>query len=369
VLGGQIVNIYVGSKQEKFCVHRRLLCEKSPYFERALNGSREIFAGVFRYQMEADNDAFAQLIEWLYKGTVTAPPARLPGAVVRVYIRGLINLYILAEGLEIKDLADDIVESLGSCYSLMGYLPSKDEIEMVFGVKKGASTLRRYMTAAYHFTLVACCHSANDGVYAPTTEELWKLARDHEDLGKALFKGLRKDAPEPEDPRSALICSYHNHDNQSPCAAREKRFNGEIVKGLDIAHAIPESLLPPAPKVNFPDGPNTYKALSNLPKQPDSRGVSHNGQKESSGSSQTMINETDWQNRINSLTGRKSPSQTSHGSESSRTWPDRDARGTSSANVLKPYPVSNKRGRPNSDRLEEDISAGKRTRGGVRPTR
>jgi hypothetical protein len=368
VLGGQIVNIYVGSKQEKFCVHRRLLCGKSPYFERALNGSREIFAGVFRYQMEADNDAFTQLIEWLYKGTVTAPPAKPPGAVVGVYIRGLINLYILAEELEIKDLADDVVESLGICYSLMGSLPSKDEIEMVFRATRRTSTLRRYMTTAYHFTLVACCHATNDEVYAPSTEELWKLAKDHDDLGKDVFKGLRKGAPEPEDPRSALICNYHNHDNQSPCAARGKRFNGGIVMSLGTTHAIPESLPPPTPKIKFPDGPNTYKALSNLPKQPDNRGDSHNGQKESSGSSQTMINEVDWQNRINNLMGRKSPSQTSHGSESSRAGPDRNGRETSSA-ILGPYPVSNKRGRPNSDRLEEDIPAGKRTRGGVRPTR
>jgi hypothetical protein len=228
------------------------LCAKSPFFQQILKDSKEIYPGVLRYEMDANIDAFSLVVEWLYRGSIShGRPATSLTTLhpARFVIRTRIDLYMLAEDLEIKDLADKAMEDLGVYYSLNNLLPSMNEFDLVFMTARTGSAIHKYMTKALHFTLVGCPHTEITGNYIgehdATTTELWHLISSYERLGMYIIRRMREGQPAAEKPCSAFICSYHNHGPDYPCKLRGKRFR-DFKEPPSIAKV--HALESPAPK-------------------------------------------------------------------------------------------------------------------------
>lgn len=238
--------------------------------------------------MDADIDAFSLVVEWLYRGSIKCLTAELSLPLARAFIKTQIDLYLLAEELEINGLTDVVMGSIGKCYYLKRLYPLKVEIDPVFTHTKTGSPLRNYMTDAFRFTLLNFANSENHIFDRPTTAELWEIAKTHDELGKAVFYSLRKGEPEPKNPHGMRICCYHHHGSDDPCPVRGQHFNDKIEPSVDKTRPIDspasKSSLP-VPKVNQPDSPTVATpittpsnvALSHPSKQEDGRSRASNG--------------------------------------------------------------------------------------------
>lgn len=125
MLAGGIVHLAVGKEEVPYDAHIELLCSKSQFFDRALNGNNYTFTHncpsaehhtIGRF-VEADTkyiplpddcpDAFADLLSWVYSGNVSLE-ARLPpspdGPPPTWF--DLCKLWILADKYEVRFLPD-----------------------------------------------------------------------------------------------------------------------------------------------------------------------------------------------------------------------------------------------------------------------
>jgi hypothetical protein len=71
MLGSELVTIHVGSKRKPFSVHKKHLCDRSPYFARAFTRNFKEKAGVTDLPDE-DPRTFELLINYIYQDTVPA---------------------------------------------------------------------------------------------------------------------------------------------------------------------------------------------------------------------------------------------------------------------------------------------------------
>jgi hypothetical protein len=65
-LGTQIVTIHVGSKRKAFAVHKKLICDRSEFFDKAFNSGFKESEG-FMYLLGDDPTAFNLLINFIYQ--------------------------------------------------------------------------------------------------------------------------------------------------------------------------------------------------------------------------------------------------------------------------------------------------------------
>lgn len=62
----------VGPKKTRFVVHKRQLCELSPFFEAAFNGKFQEKAGTMDL-VDDDVHAFEHFVQWVYERNVGIP--------------------------------------------------------------------------------------------------------------------------------------------------------------------------------------------------------------------------------------------------------------------------------------------------------
>lgn len=73
-LGTEIVTIYVGPKRKSFSIHKKLLCSRSEYFDKAFNGGFKESDGTM-YLPEDDPEAFDALVVYIYQNRLLNFPS------------------------------------------------------------------------------------------------------------------------------------------------------------------------------------------------------------------------------------------------------------------------------------------------------
>ncbi len=108
MLGSEIVTIYLDSKRKKITVHRKLLCDKSSFFDKDFNGPfPEVREGIM-YLPEDNMNTVGLLVDFIYRGRFTKILEDWPGRV-------LSKLYYFAEKLCMGGLIDRIDEIKSDC--------------------------------------------------------------------------------------------------------------------------------------------------------------------------------------------------------------------------------------------------------------
>lgn len=144
----------VGPKKTRFDVHKRQLCETSPFFEAAFNGNFREKAGTMNL-VEDDVQAFEHFVRWVYERDMDI---LLEGDKDHLLarMRELIEVYVLADKYDIPALKNHIIQILfdavkhGSDKKLHGLrLPLLEDVQYIYANTARGSTLRKFVIACF----------------------------------------------------------------------------------------------------------------------------------------------------------------------------------------------------------------------------
>lgn len=112
-LYNQFVHVKVGTDKKTFIIHKGLLCQKSAYFNAALNGSfEEALAGEIDLP-EEEPEIFEIVYHWLYSDKLTETE---DGRDVTCSSDTLIDLYIFGEKYAMPSLCNKAIDGIISEY-------------------------------------------------------------------------------------------------------------------------------------------------------------------------------------------------------------------------------------------------------------
>ncbi|KAL8781085.1 MAG: hypothetical protein Q9213_006167 [Squamulea squamosa] len=160
--GNPIVTLLIGPDSLPFHVHKDLLCEKSPFFAAAFNGSFQESSGSIELKEDRVDDIEC-IIHWLYRRSFTATTILDKVDVDRHYER-LTRLYTTADRFDIAKFKNVIMKTLISRITdpkrnirdtVSGHTmcPPWPSIAYVYASTARGSPMRRFMAA--------CTMSAN----------------------------------------------------------------------------------------------------------------------------------------------------------------------------------------------------------------
>ncbi|KAG4437857.1 hypothetical protein IFR05_006659 [Cadophora sp. M221] len=153
-LGTEIVTIHVGPEKKVFSIHKKLLCNRSEYFDKAFNGGFKESDGTM-YLPEDHLEAFDALVVYIYQN-------RLPNFPRENFTRGwegcesyadiLEKLFYLAEKYCMNVLGNRIMDTLQGMQLKYGRVPSCSRIKQHYQNTSSTSKIRLYSaaTACYH---------------------------------------------------------------------------------------------------------------------------------------------------------------------------------------------------------------------------
>ncbi|KAL8655441.1 MAG: hypothetical protein Q9210_000876 [Variospora velana] len=149
-----IVVLTVGAKRTRFDVHKRQLCEASPFFEVAFTGSFREQAGSM--ELLEENDAvFENFIQWVYQRKLNFIWPEDKKVSMELY-QNLVSLYILADKYNIDLLMDQIMHTLFDAVKHHTQQPTRclrcpplTVVECVYVHSAQGSKLRLFVTACY----------------------------------------------------------------------------------------------------------------------------------------------------------------------------------------------------------------------------
>ncbi|KAF7504274.1 hypothetical protein GJ744_002532 [Endocarpon pusillum] len=148
----ETVKVFVGHEEKAFIIHKRLVCQASPYFKTALNGNfEESVHGELRLQ-EQEPELFNCFVEWVYSRNVDSfnlcGEQRHDSEVWTEFSK----LYLLSKYLQCPAFGNCLLDTVPviSTPGLRKYtLPDVGIVKMVYENTVGQCGIRRYFTAAF----------------------------------------------------------------------------------------------------------------------------------------------------------------------------------------------------------------------------
>ena len=219
-MNDDMVDIYVGTSRRKFRLHRDLLCERSEFFEAALEGhSKEAEAQELTLPEDSVENS-ERLVCWLYG----APLMSIPLVPSEDDFSANVNLFILARELCLEHLQNETVDQILRYYRLV--LPEVDAhtTHLLCENTSAEDPLRRLFIHCAAWTAVFNAVHNEDTAFESGSEYLLEgggeIAIDFAS-SLAQFYAISKGDPEKLasiDPRRNSNCSYHVHDSTPACS-------------------------------------------------------------------------------------------------------------------------------------------------------
>ncbi|TVY93102.1 hypothetical protein LAWI1_G001595 [Lachnellula willkommii] len=214
-MGTEMVNIYVGEGDDKehFHVHKELLCNKIPYFEKMFKGGfQEATTNEARFP-EDNPESFDLLLGWVYEGSLPPLeylPNKSEGDII-VVPWNCRELYALCDKLCIPELMDKVMDMYRKFNLDSNTSPSIKSIEGIYSITSFGSVFRRYVATSFSRAITT------------RTEESWKIEELAElmvkvpDLARDVARIMREAGGKVEDPRKKPNCDFHTHQKDIPC--------------------------------------------------------------------------------------------------------------------------------------------------------
>ena len=146
------MKVFIGHEEKAFVIHKRLVCQVSPYFKAALNGSfEESVDGELRLH-EQEPELFNCFVEWVYSGNVEL--SKLCGKQhhdSEVWTK-FSKLYLLSKYLQCSAFGNRLLDSAPviSILDQQKYtLPDAGIVKMVYENTVGQCGIRRYLAATF----------------------------------------------------------------------------------------------------------------------------------------------------------------------------------------------------------------------------
>lgn len=223
-MGADTVDIYVGSEEHHFRVHKDILCKKVPYFDKMFNSGFSEAASSSATFPEDYADSFDVLLGWVYYGqlreltilTKNSPQTEDgDGSVKTSWCPS--EAHCLAEKLCLPHLQDTVMNASIAFYKSENCIPSRASMRFAYKRTSEKSPLRRLMVR--YFTWVLAQEEEN-GHYQ--ISGLRSLLQESDDMNKDFLALLRIEvfgsSGAPQKPTSMDICMFHCHGKDEPCA-------------------------------------------------------------------------------------------------------------------------------------------------------
>ncbi|CZT00567.1 uncharacterized protein RCO7_03012 [Rhynchosporium graminicola] len=214
--GSEIVKISVDrkSKKQEFHIHKNLLCQKAPVFDRMFSSN---FAEGQKGEAELPEDdpqAFDAFAAWLYCDAVATLVNENEG-VDRRYIQ----LFIFAEKYGIIRLADNTMDAFLKNQTIIKTRPGPESSAMAYEGTYVGSKLRLYVARCWAYAVLQqeteVWTSASLVPIGDKAQELLlhglKLLRNLNKVKNSAGKKLIKN------PKLAAPCDYHQHGKDEVC--------------------------------------------------------------------------------------------------------------------------------------------------------
>ncbi|KAL8890571.1 MAG: hypothetical protein Q9215_002289 [Flavoplaca cf. flavocitrina] len=155
------VVVKVGPKKIRFDVHKRQLCDLSPFFQAAFNGDFQENSGTM-HLVEDDVQAFEHFVRWVYERRIDISldiPSEMSSKddkddLLMARMRQMFDLYILADKYDVPILKDAIMVTLfdavkeGTDEALHCLrIPTFGDIQHIYANTAQRSTLQKFVTA------------------------------------------------------------------------------------------------------------------------------------------------------------------------------------------------------------------------------
>lgn len=146
------IHVTVGSKKASFNVHKRFVCNASPFFQSACNSLFKEAMDKEVYLPKADPEAFDIFMGWLYMGNVKFPTCPIDKTSVLesgAYWLSIANTYLLASYLQCTAFGNALLDSVSRIIrdQQVTILPSPEVINLVYESTISDCGLRRLFIA------------------------------------------------------------------------------------------------------------------------------------------------------------------------------------------------------------------------------
>ena len=207
-----MVDIFVGAEQEKFHLHRDLLCERSQFFQASFVGH---FKEAKAQELELPEDnvvSFELLVGWLYGGSLIRITSEdeLPA---------YLDLVILAQKLCLEQLQNETMDHILRFYRTSSWKVAAHTIRSVYENTLAGDPLRRLILGCLSWTVVF----KETTVLDSETQELLRgggeIAVDFTSMLATYYVRTKRNFAyiKQIDPRRESNCSYHKHDSTPLC--------------------------------------------------------------------------------------------------------------------------------------------------------
>jgi hypothetical protein len=225
-LGEDIVILYVGSKRKRFHIHKKLLCDRSLFFQNAFKSDsnfKEATEGAM-YLLGDDPDAFDMFVNWLYRDQLPGPPVDISDNVNQSrYYRRLQDTFFLAEKYCINTLNNIVIDRIQDFQKRRNRVLNADGIRAIYANTHQSSKFRLYAAATTALVI--------KWQIIEMASPLMELAREITDYGSDFMKiqfelGSKFHTTPTFDPRLRSIengfgsCYFHTHYEGEVCFPR-----------------------------------------------------------------------------------------------------------------------------------------------------
>ncbi|KAB8301584.1 hypothetical protein EYC80_003426 [Monilinia laxa] len=214
IVGLEMVDIYVGQTKEHFRIHRGILCDKVPYFQKMF--ASELTEG---FELKAhfpgdDPKLFDLFAGWVYFGTLRALTSE-KGSARRSW--DPVGLYSLADKFCLPKLMDQIIDTHINLCRDKNLMPNLSEVKTAYKLTPIGSPFRKFACASMHY-LCSVCRQDRSSVLWPTGDLAIAMA-SHRDFAIDFLSMVRTQAVgvAPQDPRQLPKCEFHCHKRDELC--------------------------------------------------------------------------------------------------------------------------------------------------------
>ncbi|KAI9661918.1 MAG: hypothetical protein M1821_009158 [Bathelium mastoideum] len=152
LLSHSLVDIYVGASSTRFPLHEKLLCAKSPFFQKIFHSSSSPFStprstSKFAGKSKSfalpddDYDAFTTFVGWLYSGSVPKPTSEAD-------LGALFELYLMGEKWAVKSLCAETLARVRDWYRDSDTYPGLRRVQYIYANTVPESPMRRMLVSA-----------------------------------------------------------------------------------------------------------------------------------------------------------------------------------------------------------------------------
>ncbi|RDW91928.1 hypothetical protein BP5796_01322 [Coleophoma crateriformis] len=221
-IGHEMVDLYVGTDQELFRIHKQVLCRRIPYFSSMFSSSfREAEEATAQFP-EDRAESFDILLEWVYLGRLRK--------LVSIDEDGKRNydpyaLYILLDKLRLPNLMDHLADMIIEHHRTTNKSISPRTIVNIYQNTSPGCPLRKYCLQRLQNSIA---HPHPGGGYNPR----WKvILRDNEDLLDDYLKlqHLHANKPFSRLATGTSPCEYHSHGVEEMCTVGQAPGDHEDV--------------------------------------------------------------------------------------------------------------------------------------------